>query len=94
MIVIFTISCENLVKIIKINEVKKNKNFYRGNPPPHFGGRYLVFIKLITDKDIIGYGKIYSIPSTKPGLGIELNGEIANKYKYTGTKLHLEMAEI
>ena len=30
----------------------------------------------------------------KSGLGVELNETIANKYTYTGTKLHLEMGEI
>jgi len=43
-------------------KLKKIKTFIVGNPPPHFGGRYWVFIKLITDKGIIGYGEIYSIP--------------------------------
>ena len=43
-------------------KLKKIKTFVVGNPPPHFGGRYWVFIKLITDKDIIGYGEIYSVP--------------------------------
>jgi len=36
----------------------------------------------------------YVIPSTKPGLGIELNENVANKNMYSGTKLHLEMAEV
>ena len=43
-------------------KLKKIKTFIVGNPPPHFGGRYWIFIKLITDKDIIGYGEIYSVP--------------------------------
>jgi 2-dehydro-3-deoxyphosphogalactonate aldolase len=43
-------------------KLKKIKIFIVGNPPPHFGGRYWIFVKLITDKDIIGYGEIYSIP--------------------------------
>jgi len=34
------------------------------------------------------------IPSAKPGLGVELNEKVANKYKYTRAKLHLEMKEI
>ena len=29
---------------------------------PHFGGRYWIFVKLITDKDIVGYGEVYSVP--------------------------------
>jgi len=89
-------------------KLKKIKTFIFGNPPPHFGGKYWIFIKLITDKDIIVYGYFYSeilnepikwgydfiIPSTKNGLGVEINENIANKYKYNGEKLHLEMAEI
>ena len=45
-------------------------------------------------KDPIEWRDGYVIPPTKPGLGIELNEKIADKYKYTGTKLHLEMANI
>ena len=36
----------------------------------------------------------YVIPPSKPGLGVELNEDVANKYIYTGQKLHLEMSEI
>ena len=43
-------------------KLKKITTFVVGNPPPHFGGRYWIFIKLITDKDIVGYGEVYSIP--------------------------------
>ena len=43
-------------------KLKKIKTFIVGNPPPHFGGRYWIFVKLITDKDIVGYGEVYSIP--------------------------------
>jgi len=43
-------------------KIKKIKTFVVGNPPPHFGGRYWIFVKLITDKEIIGYGEIYSVP--------------------------------
>ena len=43
-------------------KLKKIETFVVGNPPPYFGGRYWVFVKLITDKDIAGYGEIYSVP--------------------------------
>ena len=43
-------------------KLKKIKTFIVGNPPPYFGGRYWIFVKLITDKDIVGYGEIYSVP--------------------------------
>lgn len=36
------------------------ETFIVGNPPPSFGGRYFVFVKLVTDDNIVGYGEIYS----------------------------------
>jgi 2-dehydro-3-deoxyphosphogalactonate aldolase len=31
-----------------------------GNPPPSFGGRYWIFLKLVTDNGITGYGEVYA----------------------------------
>ena len=36
--------------------------FVVGNPPPHFGGRYWIFIKLGTDSGVEGIGEVYSVP--------------------------------
>ena len=36
--------------------------FVVGNPPPHFGGAYFVFVKLTTDSGIVGYGEVYAVP--------------------------------
>lgn len=36
--------------------------FVVGNPPPHFGGRYWIFVKLVTDSQVVGYGEVYSVP--------------------------------
>jgi 2-dehydro-3-deoxyphosphogalactonate aldolase len=38
------------------------KTFVVGNPPPHFGGRYFVFVKLTTDDNITGLGEAYCVP--------------------------------
>jgi 2-dehydro-3-deoxyphosphogalactonate aldolase len=38
------------------------RTFVVDNPPPHFGGRHWVFIKLITDNGLFGYGEAYSVP--------------------------------
>ncbi len=38
------------------------KTFVVGNPPPHFGGLYWIFVKLITDTGIEGVGEVYSVP--------------------------------
>src|SRR5262245_55761754 len=38
------------------------KTFVVGNPPPHYGGRYFVFVKLITDSRVEGVGEAYCVP--------------------------------
>ena len=38
------------------------KTFVVGNPPPHFGGVYWVFVKLTTDSGVEGVGEVYSVP--------------------------------
>ncbi len=38
------------------------KTFVVGNPPPHFGGLYWIFLKLTTDHNVVGYGEVYSVP--------------------------------
>ena len=44
---------------MKINDIK---TYVVGNPPPHFGGRYWTFLKLITDNGIEGFGEVYAVP--------------------------------
>ena len=36
---------------MKITDVK---TYVVGNPPPHFGGRYFIFLKLTTDSGVEG----------------------------------------
>ena len=36
--------------------------FVVANPPPHFGGRYWIFVKLTTDGGVEGIGEVYSVP--------------------------------
>lgn len=38
------------------------ETFVVGNPPPHFGGRYFVFVKLTTDNGSTGLGEAYCVP--------------------------------
>ena len=35
------------------------KTWVVGNPPPGFGGRYFIFLKLVTDNGIEGVGEVY-----------------------------------
>jgi len=41
-------------------KIKDLKTFVVGNPPPGFGGRYFVFLKLVTDNGIEGVGEVYA----------------------------------
>ncbi len=43
-------------------KLKGIKTFVVGNPPPHYGGRYFVFVKLITDQNVEGLGEAYCVP--------------------------------
>ena len=38
------------------------KTFVVGNPPPGYGGRYFVFVKLTTDGNVQGVGEAYGVP--------------------------------
>jgi len=40
-------------------KVRDAETFVVGNPPPHLGGRYFIFIKLTTDDGIEGIGEVY-----------------------------------
>jgi 2-dehydro-3-deoxyphosphogalactonate aldolase len=43
-------------------QIVEVKTFVVGNPPPHFGGRYFVFLKLVTDGGVEGIGEVYGVP--------------------------------
>ncbi len=36
------------------------KTFVVGNPPPQIGGRYFIFVKLVTNTGVVGYGEAYN----------------------------------
>ena len=36
------------------------KTWVVANPPPHFGGRYFIFVKLTTDSGVEGIGEVYA----------------------------------
>src|SRR5579864_5119834 len=38
------------------------ETFVVGNPPPHYGGRYFVVVKLTTDGNVSGVGEAYCVP--------------------------------
>ena len=39
-------------------KLKDLEIFIVGNPPPGWGGKYFIFVKLLTDNGIVGYGEV------------------------------------
>lgn len=55
------------------------ETFVVGNPPPHFGGRYFVFVKLTTDNGSTGLGEAYCVPFS-PHLVAKLCEDVFARY--------------
>lgn len=55
------------------------KTFVVGNPPPHYGGRYFVFVKLITNSNVEGIGEAYCVPF-EPHLVAKLIVDVFERY--------------
>ena len=52
---------EKLNKIDKtLEDLKDLEIFVVGTPPPGWGGRYWIFVKVTTDDGIVGYGEVYA----------------------------------
>jgi len=60
-------------------KIKDIKTFVVGNPPPGYGGRYFVFIKLITDNGIEGLGEIYNLPF-HPDIVAQMAKDVVERY--------------
>lgn len=55
------------------------KTFVVGNPPPHYGGRYFVFVKLTTDGNVTGVGEAYCVPF-EPHLVARMIEDVFQRY--------------
>ena len=62
------------------------ETFVVGNPPPHFGGRYFVFVKLTTDSGVSGIGEAYCVPFS-PHLVAQMIEDVFARYA-AGTDPH------
>ena len=55
------------------------QTFVVGNPPPHFGGQYFVFVKLTTDGNVSGIGEAYCVPF-EPHLVARMIEDVFDRY--------------
>ena len=61
---------------MKVTEVR---TFVVGNPPPRFGGRYFIFLKLTTDSGITGVGEVYTA-TFSPHLVAKMIEDVAERH--------------
>jgi 2-dehydro-3-deoxyphosphogalactonate aldolase len=61
---------------VKLTDIQ---TFVVGNPPPHYGGRYFVFVKLTTDGNVSGVGEAYCVPF-EPHLVARMIEDVFHRY--------------
>jgi 2-dehydro-3-deoxyphosphogalactonate aldolase len=61
---------------MKLSDIK---TFVVGNPPPHNGSRYFVFVKLTTDGGVDGVGEAYCVPF-EPHLVAKMIEDVFDRY--------------
>ena len=66
------------------------KTFVVGNPPPRFGGRYFIFVKLTTDSGVTGIGEVYTA-TYSPHLVAKMIEEVAQRHVIGHDPFHIEM---
>ncbi len=60
-----------------------------GNPPPHYGGRYFVFVKLTSDSRVAGIGEAYCVPFD-PHLVEKMLIDVFQRYLHGQDPHHIE----
>jgi 2-dehydro-3-deoxyphosphogalactonate aldolase len=73
-------------EIMKIRELK---TFIVGNPPPGFGGRYFIFLKLVTDNGIEGIGEVYTA-TFGPHVVARMIADVVERHVIGGDPFHIE----
>jgi len=70
---------EVLSSFLSVMKLRDIETFVVGNPPPHFGGRHFVFVKLTTDDAITGLGEAYCVPFS-PHLVARMIEDVFDRY--------------
>lgn len=70
-------------------EIVDFETFVVANPPPHKGGRYFIFIKLVTSDGIVGYGEIYTA-TFSPAIVAAMAEDVCQRYVVGNDPHHIE----
>jgi 2-dehydro-3-deoxyphosphogalactonate aldolase len=70
-------------------KIRELKTFVVGNPPPGFGGRYFIFLKLVTDNGIEGIGEVYTA-TFGPHVVARMIADVVERHVIGGDPFHIE----
>ncbi len=65
------------------------ETFVVGNRPPHFGGRYFIFVKLVSDDGIVGYGEVYTA-TFSPDVVAQMIEDVCERFVVGHDPFHVE----
>ncbi|MDX1605822.1 MAG: mandelate racemase/muconate lactonizing enzyme family protein [Candidatus Competibacterales bacterium] len=65
------------------------RSFVVGNPPPHFGGRYFILVRLTTDCGITGIGEVY-VATFGPHAVARLIEDVCARFVVGADPFHIE----
>lgn len=63
--------------------------FVVANPPPHYGGRYFIFVKLTTDNGIEGIGEVY-VATFSPNVVVEMIKDVFERHVFNQDPFQIE----
>ncbi|PCI05729.1 MAG: isomerase [Hyphomicrobiales bacterium] len=69
--------------------IKDIETFIVANPSPHTGGRYFIFVKLVTDSGVVGYGEAYAT-TFGPDVMVRCIEDVAERYLIGEDPHHIE----
>jgi 2-dehydro-3-deoxyphosphogalactonate aldolase len=72
-----------------MTQITDVETFVVGVPPPHFGGQYWIFVKLVTDGGMVGYGEVYSVPF-EPHLVAKMIEDVCARHVIGSDPFHIE----
>ena len=70
-------------------KIRDYRIFVVENPPPHYGGAYWIFVKLITDSSLEGIGEVYSLPF-HPKVVEKMIADICERFVIGNDPFHIE----
>ncbi len=70
-------------------KIAECETFVVGNPPPYFGGRYFLFVKLTTDDGIDGIGEAY-VATFSPNVVADMISDAADRHLMGNSPFSIE----